>query len=81
MKTVERKECKTVLENICSVNFVTECDDKTSNNEIDSYGAPKAPLLRSKHQVFDLGLLGFNLGLLGLGIFQGEEFEENIGSG
>ena len=57
MKTVERKECKTVLENVCSVTFVTECGDKASN-EIDSYGAPKAPLLRSKRQVADLFVIG-----------------------
>ena len=61
MKTVERKECKTVLENVCSVTFVTECGDKASN-EIDSYGgsygAPKAPLLRGKRQVADVFVMG-----------------------
>ena len=67
MKTVERKECKTVLENVCSVTFVTECGDKASN-EIDSYGgssygAPKAPLLRSKRQVGDVFVMGAGKGL------------------
>ena len=56
MKTVERKQCKTVLENVCTVTYVTECDDKTSN-EIDSYGAPKAALLK----VADLGSLGLGV--------------------
>ena len=55
VKTVEREECKTVLENVCSVKFVTECGEKPSTNPIDSYGAPKAPLLRSNQQVADLG--------------------------
>ena len=66
MKTVERKECKTVLENVCSVTFVTECGDKASN-DIDSYGgsygAPKAPLLRGKRQVGDVFLKEAGKGL------------------
>ena len=55
VKTVEREECKTVLENVCSVKFVTECGEKPSTSPIDSYGAPKAPLLGSNQQVADLG--------------------------
>merc|ERR1711978_542813 len=57
VKTVERKECSTILENVCKVTFVTECENnndnsnKTPSSEIDSYGAPKAPLLRGKRQV------------------------------
>ena len=58
VKTVERKECKTVLENVCSVKFVTECNEKPSTNPIDSYGAPKAPLLRRKRQVPNLEFMG-----------------------
>ena len=55
MKTVEKKECKTVLENVCAVNFVTECAAKEEKpaSPIDSYGAPEAPLLRSKRRVAD----------------------------
>jgi len=57
VKTVERRECSTILENVCKVTFVTECDNnndnsnKTPSSQIDSYGAPKAPLLRGKRQV------------------------------
>ena len=65
VKTVERRECSTILENVCKVTFVTECDNnndnsnKTPSSEIDSYGAPKAPLLRGKRQVIDNFLLVF----------------------